>query len=136
MKSLAMAALASCALFGFEPNGELRSYLYSLQSEAKKENPSFSGFDMKEGERIFFDEQTNNGKKISCTSCHGKDITKSGENTKTGKIIEPLSPNANPQRLGNVKDVKKWLRRNFKDVYNREGSTYEKGSVLLYIMSK
>jgi len=38
--------------------------------------------------------------------------------------------------LTSVKEVEKWLRRNFNDVYNREGTAQEKGDVLLYIMSK
>ena len=59
-----------------------------------------------------------------------------GKNVFTNKLIEPLSPNKNSARLTNVKDVEKWLRRNFKDVYNREGTAQEKGDVLYYINSK
>jgi len=51
-------------------------------------------------------------------------------------VIEPLSPTTNPQRLTDVKEVTKWLRRNFKDVYNREGTATEKGDVLTYILNK
>ncbi len=32
-----------------------------------------------------------------------------------------------------MKEMKKWLRRNFNDVYKREGTAQEKGDVLLFI---
>jgi N-dimethylarginine dimethylaminohydrolase len=57
-------------------------------------------------------------------------------NKHTNKVIEPLSPTTNPERLTEVKQVKKWLRRNFRDVYNREGTATEKGDVLTYIINK
>ena len=58
------------------------------------------------------------------------------KNVFTNKSIEPLSPTKNTNRLTNVKDVEKWLKRNFKDVYNRVGTAQEKGDVLYYINSK
>lgn len=51
-------------------------------------------------------------------------------------MIEPLSPKANPTRLSETKTIEKWLRRNFNDVYIREGTAQEKGDVLTYILSK
>ena len=69
-------------------------------------------------------------------SCHTSDFTKNGENISTGKVIDPFSPTTNADRFVKVKDVKKWLRRNFKDVYVREGSAQEKGDVVIYIVNK
>ena len=41
------------------------------------------------------------------------------------------------QCSGNTRsEVKKWLKRNFKDVFLREGTAEQKGDVLYYIMSK
>lgn len=112
-------------------------YLSSLKQEALKENPNFKGFDVKRGEEIFTSKHIGKkGKEISCTSCHGMDLNKSGENIFTGKSIEPLSPKANPKRLSDVMETEKWLKRNFNDVYNREGTAVEKGDVLTYIISK
>ena len=112
-------------------------YLNSLKQEVLKENPSFTGFDEKRGEEIFTSKHIGKkGKEISCTSCHGMDLNKSGENIFTGKSIEPLSPKANPKRLSDVMETEKWLKRNFNDVYNREGTAVEKGDVLTYIISK
>lgn len=129
--------LVSMFLFAKEPNPEIKSYLDALSDEVKKENLNFKGFDIKRGEEIFTSTHIGKrGKKISCTSCHNLDLTTSGENVNTGKVIEPLAPSANSKRVTNLKDVKKWLRRNFKDVYNREGTSQEKGDVLVYILSK
>ena len=112
-------------------------YLSSLKQEALKENPNFKGFDTKRGEEIFTSKHIGKkGKEISCTSCHGMDLNKSGENIFTGKSIEPLSPKANPKRFTDIVETEKWLKRNFNDVYNREGTAVEKGDVLTYIISK
>lgn len=71
---------------------------------------------------------------MACTSCHTLNLANQGKNSLTGKVIDPLSPRANPQRLTSVKEVNKWLKRNFMDVYVREGTAQEKGDVLTYIM--
>ena len=115
----------------------VEDYLNTLKQEVQKSNPNFKQFDIKRGEVIFTSEHIGKkGKAISCVSCHGNDFTKSHQNFFTGKVIEPLSPKANPQRLSEIKTIEKWLRRNFNDVYNREGTAQEKGDVLTYILSK
>jgi hypothetical protein len=112
-------------------------YLNTLKQEVQKSNPNFKEFDAKRGEEIFTSKHVGKkGKEISCTSCHGIDLTKSSENFFTGKIIEPLSPIANPKRFTEVKNIEKWLKRNFNDVYNRVGTAQEKGDVVTYILSK
>jgi hypothetical protein len=50
-----------------------------------------------------------------------------------GKTIDPLAPSVNQNSLTNVKKIKKWLLRNFKQVYGREGDAKEKGDVLMFI---
>jgi hypothetical protein len=115
----------------------VEQYLSNLQQKAKQENPNFTGFDVKRGEVIFTSEHIGKkGKAISCTSCHGTNFTQSYKNFFTGKVIEPLSPQTNPERFSEIKSIKKWLRRNFNDVYNREGTAQEKGDVVTYILSK
>mgnify|MGYP002636407997 CR=1 FL=1 len=112
-------------------------YLNALKIEAKKENIDFTNFDKSRGEKIFTSKHIGKrGKEVSCVSCHTNDFTKKGENLFTGKIIEPLSINVNPKRLSKSKSITKWLRRNFNDVYQREGSALEKGDVLTYIINK
>ncbi len=135
MKSLMVTIFLTVVVFA--QSNELNGYAETLKTEVLKDEPTFKGFDAKRGELIFTTKHIGKkGKEISCVSCHGNDLTKKGENFFTGKVIEPLSPSANVERLSSVKEVKKWLRRNFIDVYNREGTAKEKGDVLAYINSK
>ena len=112
-------------------------YLGSLKQEVLKENPSFKNFDAKRGEEIFTSKHIGKkGKEISCTTCHTSNLSNSGENTFTGKTIEPLSPKANSKRFTQIKEIEKWMKRNFNDVYNREGTALEKGDVTTYIINQ
>ncbi len=133
MKYLAIVSLFSMSLMG--ASVEVTQYMNELESAAKAENRSFNGFDAVRGKEIFTSTHTGkSGKPMACTSCHSVNIANPGKNTLTGKVIDPLSPRANPQRLTSAKEVKKWLKRNFMDVYAREGTAREKGDVLTYIM--
>jgi len=135
--SIGIMLVFTINIFASQFNPTMQEYINILKAEAKIQNSSFVDFSIKEGEKIFTTSHIGKkGEKISCTSCHNIDLTTMGKNTFTNKLIEPLSPNKNPNRLSNVKDVQKWLRRNFKDVYNREGTAQEKGDVLYYINSK
>lgn len=138
MKQLLLFSLmAAASLQAIELNPQMQDYINTLKTQAKQQDPNFQGFDYKRGEQIFTTEHIGKkGKLISCVSCHTADLSKNGLNEHTNKIIDPLSPHANPQRLTNVKEVKKWLRRNFNDVYKREGTALEKGDVIVYIINK
>lgn len=112
-------------------------YLNALKQEVLKVNPNFTTFNAKRGEEIFTSKHIGKkGKEISCTTCHTINLNNSGENTFTGKTIEPLSPKANPKRFTDIKQIEKWMKRNFNDVYNREGTALEKGDVTTYIINK
>jgi hypothetical protein len=133
MKYLAIGFLFSTSLMAASP--EVVQYMNELSKTAKVENSSFTGFDATRGKEIFTSTHTGKqGKPMACTSCHTTDLANSGKNALTGKVIDPLSPRANPQRLTSTKDVTKWLKRNFMDVYAREGTAQEKGDVLTYII--
>lgn len=138
MKRVAILTLITTSmLYSNTLNKEMQEYFNSLKLEAQKESVNFKDFDLKKGEEIFTSTHTSKkGEQISCTTCHSKDLTKAGENVNTNKVIEPLAPSVNKSRLTKVKDVEKWLRRNFRDVYNRLGTAEEKGDVLTYILSK
>ncbi|MDH4944052.1 DUF1924 domain-containing protein [Sulfurimonas sp. C5] len=136
-KLLLISLIAAASLQALELNPQMQEYIDSLKVQAKQQDPNFKGFDYKRGEKIFTTEHTGKkGKLISCVSCHTADLSKNGLNEHTNKIIEPLSPYANPQRFTKVREVKKWLRRNFNDVYKREGTALEKGDVIVYIINK
>ncbi len=133
MKKILILFIIPVILFSMS----LEEYLQDLQNQAKKTDSSFKGFSAKRGEKIFSTYRIGKrGKKIACISCHTSNLHNQGENIFTGKKIAPLSPKANPKRLTDIKKVKKWLRRNFKDVYKREGTPQEKGDVLLYILNQ
>ena len=133
MKILLLTAL----LLNLSFAGVIDEYLNSLKQEALKENPNFKAFDAKRGEEIFTSKHIGKkGKEIACTFCHGIDLNKSSENFFTGKVIEPLSPKANSKRFTDVNEIEKWMKRNFNDVYNREGTALEKGDVTTYIINK
>lgn len=138
-KSLALSACGILLLGnvgfagGFNP--QMQAYIEELKSEAKAENPNFQDFDAKRGEVIF--STKNKGKNdtlLSCQSCHNVDLKTPATNVFTNKTLEPLAQSVNPARLSDVKEVKKWLKRNFKDVFLREGSAQEKGDVLYYLI--
>ncbi|MDY0123158.1 DUF1924 domain-containing protein [Sulfurimonas sp.] len=129
--------LTLIALFGISSAAVVDEYLETLAKEAKVQDPAFKGFSVKRGEDIFTSKHIGKkGKEISCVSCHGDDLSKAGKNFFTAKEIEPLSPKANPQRFSEIKTIEKWLKRNFIDVYNREGTIEEKGDVVTYIINR
>ena len=137
MKILASSLLCAVCAFGLELNAEMKAYIDELKKEAKDQNPSFVDFSAKNGEILFKTENIGKeNKKLSCVSCHGSDLRQKAQNIFTGKDIDPLAPSVNKARLSDVKEVKKWLKRNFKDVFLREGTAEQNGDVLYYIMSK
>jgi hypothetical protein len=82
----------------------------------------------------FLDAKT--GESRRCATCHSEDLRRSGKHAVTGKLIEPLAPSANAQRLTDVEKIEKWLGRNCKWVMGRECSPQEKGDFLEMIRSK
>lgn len=136
-KLLLFSLIAAVSLQALELNPQMQDYINGLKAQVKQQDPNFQEFDYKRGEKIFTTEHIGKkGKLISCVSCHTSDLSKNGLNENTNKIIEPLSPYVNSQRFTSVKEVKKWLRRNFNDVYQREGTALEKGDVIVYIINK
>ncbi len=131
------ALIATALILNISFASVVDDYLSSLKQEVLKTEPNFKTFDAKRGEEIFKSKHIGKkGKEISCESCHTTNLANNGENIFTGKTIEPLSPKANPKRLTDISEIEKWLKRNFNDVYNKEGTPMEKGDVITYIMSK
>ena len=69
----------------------------------------------------------------SCAACHTDDITAPGKHIKTNKLIEPMAPSVNPQRLTDQKKIEKWFKRNCKWTMGRECTVEEKAGFLLYL---
>ncbi len=88
--------------------------------------------DAEQGKQLWQKTFTKNGKR-SCASCHTKNLTQFGKHLKTGKVIKPMSPSFNPERLTNIKKINKWFKRNCKWTIGRECSAQEKTNLLIYI---
>jgi len=73
---------------------------------------------------------------MSCKKCHTSDLTKQTKHYKTGKTILPIAPSANKDAFGDLKHIKKWFRRNCKQVYKRECGPQEKGDFLKYMIGE
>ncbi|MCK5876696.1 MAG: DUF1924 domain-containing protein [Candidatus Marithrix sp.] len=81
----------------------------------------------------FTDAKT--GKIRQCTTCHTADLRNEGKHVRTGKVIKPLTPTVNSERLTNVKKIRKWFKRNCKWTLGRECNSQEKGDILLFIQN-
>ncbi|WP_263833201.1 DUF1924 domain-containing protein [Sulfurospirillum oryzae] len=136
-KTVCFILLTLTLLNAKEFNAPMKTYMDTLSAEAKATNPSFTGFDALRGKAIFESVHVSKkGKEISCTTCHSTNLKNCGQNINTNKPILALAPSANAARLTDVAEVEKWLRRNFNDVFAREGSALEKGDVLTYIINQ
>lgn len=80
--------------------------------------------------------KTADGETISCTACHGDDLTKVGKHRKTGRRIEPMAPSVNAERFTDEKKIEKWFKRNCHDVWGRECTAQEKADILKFLLSK
>jgi len=69
----------------------------------------------------------------SCTSCHTESPRQFGRHERTGKSIEPVAPSVNPDRLTDLRHMKKWLLRNCKSTLGRECTAQEKGDILTWL---
>ncbi|GAB4122555.1 MAG: DUF1924 domain-containing protein [Sideroxydans sp.] len=79
--------------------------------------------------------QTEDGE-LACATCHGTDLTRSGEHHKTHKVIEPMSRKVNAERFTDVKKIEKWFKRNCKDTWGRECTPQEKTDFLTFLLAQ
>ncbi len=103
------------------------------------ESEGASNFSAQRGEAMWlkdFPDPKKPGKVRNCSTCHGKDLSASGKHAKTGKVIDPIAPSANKERLTDPKHIEKWFKRNCKWVLERECSAQEKGDFLTYLRNK
>lgn len=71
----------------------------------------------------------------SCASCHTDPATSPGRHAATGKVIAPLAPSANPAALTDTARVDRWLRRNCREVLERDCTPGEKADVVAWLLS-
>jgi hypothetical protein len=72
----------------------------------------------------------------SCTTCHSESLDGPGWHEKTGKLIEPMAPSVNPERLTNRRKIDKWFLRNCKWTLGRECTAQEKGDFLIWLVGQ
>jgi mono/diheme cytochrome c family protein len=85
------------------------------------------------GEQLWRQQFNVAGQQRSCAACHGIDPGAAGKHLRTGKLIEPMAPAANPQRLSDAAKVEKWFKRNCKWTMGRECSAEEKSDFIAYL---
>lgn len=84
--------------------------------------------------KSFFSKDWGESKDMpKCASCHGNDLKSRGKHVITGKIIEPFSPSANPERFTSTKKVEKWFKRNCTEVVGRECTAAEKADFVQFV---
>jgi len=127
---LLVASLALGALHAHAAGpAEIRK---DFEAAARTSEPGFSGFSAPRGRGFF---TSRHGGDWSCASCHTDNPLGPGKHVRTGKVIAPLAPGANPNRFTNAAKVEKWFKRNCSDVLGRVCTAREKGDVLEYLIS-
>ncbi len=104
---------------------------------ARYKSQGAAGFDAERGKNNWTKQvKGEGGEMMSCTICHGEDMSKQGKHHKTGKVIKPMAPTINPERLTEVKKIEKWFKRNCNDAWGRECTAQEKGDFLKFLLTK
>jgi len=118
------------------PAAEASSAVDSLLQQYQQQGAT--SFSSAQGKKLWTTEhqQPKLGKAVSCASCHTTDLTHVGSHLRTGKRIEPMSPQVNPKRLTDTANIAKWFRRNCKWSWGRECTPQEKGDILMFIQGE
>lgn len=69
----------------------------------------------------------------SCSSCHSASAREGGKHIRTGKLIKPMAPSANPASLTDRAKIEKWFLRNCRSTFGRECAAQEKGDLLSWL---
>jgi hypothetical protein len=104
----------------------------SYRAAVKQENPAFKDFSALAGRKLY---STKVGE-LMCASCHTDSPMLEGRHVRTNKVILPLAPSANHERLTDAANVEKWFKRNCNDVLKRACTAQEKGDFMAYLLSK
>ena len=130
-------ALLAAALLALAPAAwavPLSPAARSLLDGYAREIPGFGGFSAAHGEALYRGKHvTSSGDTLACATCHGEDLRAKGKHVRTGKVIDPMAPSVNKERLTDVKFIETWFKRNCKWVVGRECSPQEKGDLLSYL---
>ncbi|MCB1895746.1 MAG: DUF1924 domain-containing protein [Zoogloeaceae bacterium] len=122
-----VAATVAAPAWAERPSDFLRRF----EAEARISDAAFNA--SAERGRNWFESR--HGRDWSCSTCHTKDPAASGRHEVTGKLIDPMAPDVNAERLRSARQVGKWFRRNCKDVLGRECSAAEKADVVAWLIA-
>jgi hypothetical protein len=130
MKKIIFILAALAAGTAFADGATVKELQFEYQSRGA--GPKFSA---EAGKAAFQRENMTEGEKRSCTSCHTSDLRAEGKQANTGKVIKPMAPSVNAERLTRPAEVEKWFNRNCKWTLGRACTPQEKGDFLAYISS-
>jgi len=104
---------------------------------ARYKSEGAANFDAERGKKNWTKQEKGaDGAMMSCSTCHGEDLSKQGSHHETKKVIEPMAASVNAERYTDVKKIEKWFKRNCKDAWARECTAQEKGDFLKFLLSK
>lgn len=127
--ALAASAILPQAAEAAEASGLLAGY----QNEARRSDPGFAPSAAR-GEMLYHAEHVQDGKSVSCATCHTGDPQLRGRSP-AGKLVEPLSPAVNPKRFTELAKTEKWFGRNCKQVLARECTPAEKADFVAFVLA-
>jgi Domain of unknown function (DUF1924) len=129
-----VAASGAVALAGSDETHKPLLDFYAQQ--AKSADPAFTEFSAARGQTLFLSTFTGGKPNMSsCTACHTKDPTKTGQ-TRAGKDIEPMAASVNPKRYTDLEKTEKWFGRNCRNVLGRECTAPEKGDFITFMLTQ
>jgi cytochrome c peroxidase len=131
MKKMILTGLCMVALTAAASGTVAEQMLDSYREQGASDASAARGKAMWNEKHI----QKKSGKEVSCATCHTTDLTKTGAHARTGKLIEPMAPSVNAERLTDPAKIRKWFRRNCKWTIGRECTPQEKADFLSFIQS-
>jgi hypothetical protein len=124
-------ALPAVAMAG-DPRRD--ALLADYAAQARKVEPSFTGFSAQRGESLFRAKWAGGDVRTpSCTACHTDNPKTAGQNAKTGRLIEPVAVSVTPKRFTDMAEVEKQFGRDCKNVIGRECTPIEKGDYITFM---
>lgn len=108
----------------------IASVLASVTAHAAGDNMDINA---QRGKELWNQQFTVPGQQRSCVTCHTADPRQPGKHARTGKLIKPMAPSVNPDRLTDQAKIEKWFKRNCKWTLGRACTEQEKGDVLEYL---
>jgi cytochrome c peroxidase len=120
-------------LSGAAAAAEPAALVQTYTAEARKADPGFAP-SAAHGEAFFRAERLTADGRASCAGCHTADPRREGQ-TRARKVIAPLAPVANPERLTDAAKAEKWFRRNCQDVVGRACTSAEKADFAAWLIS-